>query len=201
MQNRAGLAHFYHEGRLSTRQIVASSYAREEPVYGAERGTRRRHERSHLSQHHAQADLPQNGGLARHVRPCDESHSLGVGEPSTVRDERLTSHHPFNNRMAALLEDQVVSIIDLGPHVAAGNRTLRKSGPDVEPSEHAACCLNPSHPLGDQSPQCPEQLGLASPHPLLRSEHSRLIILELWGDIPFRSSQCLTPLVIGRYPV
>ena len=147
VEDGARLAHLHHEGRLAARQVVARAHPGEEPVHRADRCRGGRDERAHLGEHHAEADLPQDRGLARHVGPGHQRHPLGLGEAGVVGDERLARHHALDHRVAALAQHEVEAVVHLGPHVATGHGAVGEGGPDVEPREHARGALDPADRL------------------------------------------------------
>ena len=77
IEDRRGLDHLDHEGRVPAGKIVGRADAREQPVDHADMGGARRHEAAHLGEHRDQRILAQECRFARHVRPGDEPDEAG----------------------------------------------------------------------------------------------------------------------------
>src|SRR2546423_14103350 len=96
------LDHLGHEGRLAAADAVVETYARKDAITEADACLRRGHEAARLRHQHDERGLSEIGGLAGHVRPCDERdlRRFAAAQREVVGDERLVRCDALDHGMA-----------------------------------------------------------------------------------------------------
>jgi len=84
------LNHLNHERRLAARNFVRCADAREDSIHQTNTGRVGRDKRADLCHEDNGGDLPNPGGFARHVRPCQNDDSLVGCEICIVGCEKRT---------------------------------------------------------------------------------------------------------------
>ena len=131
-QDAGRFHHFHHEGALPLCEIVRSAHAGEDAVRKAERRFRSRHERTHLRHDGDDGRLPQDRGLARHVRPSDEHQMALLIHNEVVGDEGGPAYHGFHHGMAALTDAETLPVVEDGARPAVAFGGLGQRLPVVE---------------------------------------------------------------------
>ena len=198
VQDRAGLAHLDHERGLAPREVVRRAHPGEQPIHDSDLGGLTGDKAAHLSEDHDEADLAQNGALARHVGPGDEIHPVGAIEPHVVGNECLARHQALENRVARPPQRDLEPVVHDGTDVAVRHRHVGERGPDIEPGQHAGGALDAGYGRSDPLAEPAEELGFASGDAIFRPEHFGLVFLELGGHKPLGRRQSLAALVVGR---
>ena len=167
IEDRRGLDHLDHEGRMAARQIVGGADAREQPVDHADMGGARRHEAAHLGEHGDQRVLAQERRFARHVRAGDQPDASrrGVGrwrQIAIVGDERAAvgAERLLDNRVTAALDQERQTAIDDGTHIVALDRERRQRGHGIDGGQRLRRLLDRRAGRGDARRQRIENLEL-----------------------------------------
>ena len=134
VQDGRGLQHLDHERAPPCGQVVRRADAAEQLVHHADPGLGSRDERSDLGHEHDDRDLPQEGGLARHVRAGQQPETVCLAHPAVVGHEgaALGLQQRLRHWVPALpdVQPRVAGQLRLGP-VAFG-RGLGKSRHEVQ---------------------------------------------------------------------
>ena len=196
VKNRARLAHLHHERRLAAHQIVAGPHAREQAIHDRQCGSTGRYIRANLRHELDQANLAQDGTLARHVRTSQHDHLTVLAKHEIVRDELLPRHHPLHHRMTSRHNLHVEAIVQLRTRVLLALRHVRECREHVDRRHPPRHLLPPPDRRARITPQRIEQLALARLDPIGGAEHFLLVLLERRRHVAFGPRQRLTSLII-----
>ena len=181
----AGFHHFHHKGGLACRQIVLGAHAREDTVHEANAGGCRRHEGSDLREKHNQRDLPQVGGLSRHVWSGQHKQAPVVVQYCVIWHKCHILLGDLDYGMTASLYGNAICFVEQRPAIAPFK------GDRGERSVHVDLChrIRASEQRGSafrhQLAQGLQDLKLDQYALLLRVKNPRLVLFELGGDVAF----------------
>src|SRR5205085_11274309 len=114
------------------------------------------------------------------------------------RDEGLTGHHAFHDRVPAAFELECERTVHRGSNVAFSLGDVGESRPDVELRERSGAALHAADRGCDLAAYHIEERGLALRNSLFRAQDFGFVFFQIRCDISFCARQRLSSLVVSR---
>ena len=204
IQYGGDLAHFDEKSGAAAGQIIGGPDAREDAIGDRQPRLLGGHKRAHLRQQDDQRRLAQVGGLAAHIRPCDQEDLVTGGvEVQRVGNKALALlfQKMFDDGMSAAEDEHLAAIGEFGPDVAPRGGQHGERGQHVQLRDGGRGAAQtrrlPGHPgahLGEEPP-----FDFADT--LVGGENFALVFLEFGRGEALGIYESLLALEIGRNKV
>ena len=194
------LVHLHHKGRLTAREIVRSADAGKDSVSDTDLGVRGGDKGAHLRHQHDQRDLPHIGGLARHIRTCDDGDTVvDIVEQDVVRDEHRVAQERLHHGVAAVLETDHGVLSNVGSGIAVVGGDVRKRYQHVKSRDRLRRLFDTVEVQCDLLAHRRKQLIFDGDGALLCAEDTALELFELGGDIALAvCERLLADIMLGH---
>src|SRR5579871_3231860 len=196
--------HFDHEGRSTASQIVRRSDAGENAIDQGKRCSVGRDEGAHLGEYGDECSLAEVGGLAAHIRACDEGDEVSVRvKVKVVRNEAAGIATGFvtellDHRMAASNDPHSAVVGEGRARVTVGRSDFGQGGRYIETGDGRCRGTNALRVIGGEPADFAEEILFQRQDLLLGVQNLALVILELGSGETLGVDQGLLALVIGR---
>src|SRR5439155_22286374 len=198
------LHHLHHEGRQSAGQLVVRADSSEDAIADPDDGPIRGNIAAKLRQQDDDPRLPQIGRLPRHVLPAEQHYRGGLRfEPEIVWDKSTRSELRLHQGMAAAGDVDPGLLAECGSHPAVARGHGGEGGHRVELTQRGREIEQIRTGARNATAELAEERLLSGDHCALRVEHQRLLLFQLWCDIPLAVDERLLAYVPGgdRLPV
>ena len=158
-QDVCRLVHLDEERRFAPGEVVRGPDPAEDAVDDPDLCPGSGHEGAHLRHQDYQGDLPEEGGLPRHVRPRDDHEEAPVSRAgNAVGHERPAGKVGLHDRVPAFLDGELAAVRHLRPRIPVDGRGECEGLEHVELGDRFTDPEQPRHSLLDDGAHAEEEV-------------------------------------------